>query len=144
MGAKSPTLTIRWLQTTPVELCARNQPGTRHRGAFCFLTWNPKRQFTRRSYSQFSNLPAPAPAIARLLENIEGLVKGWSVSSVELWRHLAAHFTLSGVQGTVRMAMAALDVVAPDALAIVAGVPLAHFLGGDIKPVRAHNSCGRG
>ena len=42
------------------------------------------------------------------------------------------------------MAMAGLDVAAWDAMAIAAGVPLARFLGGDLKPIPAYNSCGLG
>ena len=66
----------------------------------------------------------------------------------QLWGKLAQRFTLIGVQGIVRMAMAGLDVAAWDALAIAAGVPLATLLdanrGAKPQPVPAYNSCGLG
>ena len=57
---------------------------------------------------------------------------------------LAKRFRLIGVQGIVRMAMAACDVACWDALAIAANVPLATYLGGAPKPIPAYNSCGLG
>jgi mandelate racemase len=96
-----------------------------------------------RSYL-FCYLPAAAPAIASLLSEVERTVKGNRVAPAELWNTLYKRFTLIGVQGIVRMAMAALDVAAWDALAIAAGMPLVEYLGGSRKPVRAYNSCGLG
>jgi mandelate racemase len=147
MNAKSPTLTIRRVQTTPVLVPMTYALGTSRArvtaAPLLLVDLETEQGVTGRSYL-FCYLPAAAPAIAKLLEHIEGVVKGQPVSPVELWRKLATQFTLIGVQGIVRMAMAALDVAAWDALAIAAGVPLARFLGGDLKPVRAYNSCGLG
>ena len=53
------------------------------------------------------------------------------------WEPAAAAFRAIGVQGIVRMAMAGFDVARWDAPAIAAGVPLARFVGGGAKPVRA-------
>lgn len=147
MNGKFPTLTIRRLQTTPVLVPMNYALGTSRArvtaAPLLLVDLETEEGITGRSYL-FCYLPAAAPAIARILEHIEGVVKGQPVTPVELWRKLATQFTLIGVQGIVRMAMAALDVAAWDALAIAAGVPLARFLGGDIKPVRAYNSCGLG
>jgi mandelate racemase len=71
-------------------------------------------------------------------------VKGDPVAPVELGSKLAKRFTLIGVQGIVRMAMAGLDIAAWDALAIAAGLPLARLLGGQPKRIPAYNSCGLG
>ena len=140
-------LTIRRLQTTPVLVPMTYALGTSRArvtaAPLLLVDLETEQGVTGRSFL-FCYLPAAAPAIARLLEHIEGVVKGRPVSPVELWRNLATQFTLIGVQGIVRMAMAALDVAAWDALAIAAGMPLARFLGADIKPVRAYNSCGLG
>jgi len=147
MSDKSPALTIRCLQTTPVLVPMTYALGTSRvrviSAPLLLVDLETEQGVTGRSYL-FCYLPAAAPAIAKLLEHIEGVVKGQPVSPVELWRKLATQLTLIGVQGIVRMAMAALDVAAWDALAIAAGVPLARFLGGDLKPVRAYNSCGLG
>ncbi len=98
---------------------------------------------TGRSYL-FCYLPAAGPAIETLLAEVLRLVKGERVAPVELWAGLYKRFTLIGVQGIVRMAMAAFDVACWDALAIAAGQPLATYLGAAPQPVPAYNSCGLG
>lgn len=93
---------------------------------------------------QFCYLPAAAPAIAVLLEEVLRTVKGDRVEPAALWAKLAKRFVLIGVQGIVRMAMAMFDVAAWDAVAKAAGMPLASYLGGTPRPVPAYNSCGLG
>ncbi|MGH8703428.1 MAG: enolase C-terminal domain-like protein, partial [Burkholderiales bacterium] len=93
---------------------------------------------------QFCYLPAAAPAIAILLEEVLRSVKGDPVAPVELWAKLSKRFKLIGVQGIVRMAMATFDVACWDALARAAGMPLASYLGGAPRAVPAYNSCGLG
>jgi mandelate racemase len=98
---------------------------------------------TGRAYL-FCYLPAAAPAIEALLREVLNTVRGERVEPIELWAKLYKRFTLIGVQGIVRMAMAAFDVACWDALAIAAGKPLAAFLGAKPEPVQAYNSCGLG
>jgi mandelate racemase len=93
---------------------------------------------------QFCYLPAAAPAIAVLLEEVLRTVNGDRVEPVALWAKLAKRFVLIGVQGIVRMAMAMFDVAGWDALARAAGMPLASYLGGTPRAVPAYNSCGLG
>lgn len=102
-----------------------------------------KEGVTGHSYL-FCYLPAAAPAIATMLAEVLSTVKGDAVAPAELWAKLYRRFTLIGVQGIVRMAMAAFDVACWDALAIAAGRPLAAYLGAVPQPVRAYNSCGLG
>ena len=92
----------------------------------------------------FCYLRTAAPAVAKIIEEVETAVKGQPVAPFDLWRKLATHFALIGVQGVVRMAMAGLDIAAWDALAIAAGLPLARLVGGQPKPIPAYNSCGLG
>ncbi len=98
---------------------------------------------TGRTYV-FCYLRAAAPAIISLLGEVERIVKGDAVAPAELWAKLTRRFTLIGVQGIVRMAMAGFDTACWDALAIAAGVPLATFLGAELRPIPAYNSCGLG
>jgi mandelate racemase len=98
---------------------------------------------TGRAYL-FCYLPAAAAAIEALLREVLNTVRGERVEPLELWATLYKRFTLIGVQGIVRMAMAAFDVACWDALAIAAGKPLAAFLGAKPEPVPAYNSCGLG
>jgi mandelate racemase len=93
---------------------------------------------------QFCYLPAAAPAISIMLDEVSRTVKGDAVAPEDLWKKLTKRFTLIGVQGVVRMAMAMFDVACWDALAKAAGQPLATFLGALPRPIPAYNSCGLG
>lgn len=93
---------------------------------------------------QFCYLPAAAPAIVTLLEEVLRTVKGDRADPAALWEKLAKRFILIGVQGIVRMAMAMFDVACWDAVAKAAGMPLASFLGAAPRPIPAYNSCGLG
>ena len=147
MTVKATMLKIRRLQVTPVQVPMNYALGTSRAritsAPLLLIDLETEEGVTGRSYL-FCYLPAAASAVVTLLAHIEGLIQHHEVSPVELWRKLARHFTLVGVQGLVRMAMAGLDVAAWDAMAIAAGVPLARFLGGDLKPIPAYNSCGLG
>ncbi|HWQ38231.1 MAG TPA: enolase C-terminal domain-like protein [Burkholderiales bacterium] len=76
------------------------------------------------------------------LEGLAGLIKGDAVAPVALDAKLRARLTLFGTDGTVGLALSGIDMVAWDALAQAQGVPLVVLLGGEIRPVRAYNSCG--
>ncbi len=98
---------------------------------------------TGRSYL-FCYVPAAAPAIASLLAEVLRAVKGDTIAPLDLWAKLYKRFTLIGVQGIVRMAMAGFDTACWDALAIAAGKPLVSYLGAGPRPIPAYNSCGLG
>ena len=98
---------------------------------------------TGRTYL-FCYLAAVAPAIVSLLAEVERAVRGERIAPDALWALLSKRFRLIGVQGIVRMAMAAFDTACWDALAIAANMPLATYLGGSPRPVPAYNSCGLG
>jgi mandelate racemase len=92
----------------------------------------------------FCYLPAAAPAVRVMLDEVLRVTKGAAVAPVALWRSLTQRFALIGVQGIVRMAMSGFDVACWDALARAAGLPLAALLGAAPRPVPAYNSCGLG
>jgi mandelate racemase len=98
---------------------------------------------TGRAYL-FCYLRAAAPGIVSILGEIENLTRGKRVAPADFLDDLARRFTLIGVQGVVRMAMAGFDVACWDALACAADKPLADFLGAKRRPIRAYNSCGLG
>ena len=98
---------------------------------------------TGRTYL-FCYLAAAAPAIVSLLAEVERAVRGERIAPDALWALLSKRFRLIGVQGIVRMAMAAFDTACWDALAIAANMPLATYLGGSPRRVPAYNSCGLG
>ncbi|MGQ0524386.1 MAG: enolase C-terminal domain-like protein [Betaproteobacteria bacterium] len=144
---KTPRLTVRSLHATAVEVPMTYALGTSaetvRAAPLLLVDLQTEEGVTGHAYL-FCYVPAAAPAISILLSEVERAVKGHAVAPVELWARLHKRFTLLGVHGLVRMAVAALDIAAWDALAIAAGLPLAVYLGGTLKPIPAYNSCGLG
>ncbi len=141
------SLTIRALNATAVEVPMNHVLGTSRaaiRAApLLLIDLETEEGVTGRSYL-FCYMRGAAPAMAILVSEIESLVKGRAVEPEAIWADLARRFTLIGVQGIVRMAMAGLDVACWDALAIAAGKPLCTLLGGAPRALRAYNSNGLG
>jgi mandelate racemase len=96
-----------------------------------------------RSYL-FCYRDSGAKSIALILEEAAGLIQGQPVSPVDVAAFLARRYALLGVTGTVRMALAAIDIAAWDALAVAAQMPLAQFLGAGLRDIKAYNSDGLG
>jgi mandelate racemase len=147
MSAPVPALTIRKLDATGVEVPMTYALGTSRAritsAPLLLIDLLTEEGVTGHAYL-FCYTRAAAPAVAKIVEQVESAVKGDPVAPLDLWRKLATGFALIGVQGLVRMAMAGLDIAAWDALAIAAGLPLARLIGGRSKPVPAYNSCGLG
>ena len=142
-----PPLTVRAIRATPVEVPLNFVLGT-SQGALrevplLLVDVETEQGVTGRSWV-FCYLRAAAPAIISLLGEVERLTKGEPVDPAALWVKLARRFTLIGVQGIVRMALAGFDVACWDAAAVAAGQPLARLLGAEPKPIPAYNSCGLG
>ena len=140
-------LTLRAIRAVAVEVPMRYVLGTSaaavRSAPLLLVDVDTEEGVTGRTWL-FCYLPAAAPAIVSLLGEVERAVRGERVAPAVLWEQLARRFRLIGVQGIVRMAMAACDAACWDALAIAANVPLATYLGGTTKPIPAYNSCGLG
>jgi len=141
------SLIVRAVRGTPVEVPLNFVLGTSaavvRQAPLMLIDVETEQGITGRTWL-FCYLPATAPAVMSLLGEIERLTKGEAVDPDALWAKLARRFTLIGVQGIVRMAMAGFDTACWDALALAAGVPLATFLGAAPRPILAYNSCGLG
>src|SRR5580704_10769042 len=141
------TLTVRALRAVGVEVPMTYALGTSRatiaRAPLLLVDLDTEEGVTGRAYL-FCYLPAAAPAIAAMLEEVLAVTKGERVAPVDLWAKLARRFALIGVQGIVRMAMAGFDVACWDALAQAAGLPLARLLGAQPTRIPAYNSCGLG
>src|SRR5262245_26114590 len=142
-----PPLKVRALRGTPVEVPLNFVLGTSvdvvRRAPLMLVDLETEEGVTGRSYL-FCYLPAAVPAIKSLLEEVERLMKGKTITPSELWKNLARRFTLIGVQGIVRMTMSAFDAASWDALAVAARKPLASFIGATPRSIPAYNSCGLG
>jgi mandelate racemase len=144
---KLPELTVRNIRSVAVLVPMNYVLGTSAQAVreapLLLVDVETEEGVTGHAY-QFCYLPAAAPAIAILLDEVLRTVRGDRVQPAALWQKLAKRFTLIGVQGIVRMAMAMFDVACWDALAVAAKVPLVTLLGGRPGAVPAYNSNGLG
>ncbi len=142
-----PALTVRAIRATPVEVPLNFVLGTSQgavrQAPLLLIDLETEEGITGRAYL-FCYLRAAAPAIVSLLGEVERVAKGAAVNPADLWAKLTRRFTLIGVQGIVRMAMAGFDVACWDALAVAAKLPLARMLGAEPWAIPAYNSCGLG
>src|ERR1700730_13359741 len=127
MIAPAMHLTLRRLRTVGVEAPMTFALGTSRatitKAPLLLIDLETEEGLTGRAYL-FCYLPAAAPAIAKTLEEIAGVVEGDRLAPIDLWAKLSKRFALIGVQGIVRMAMAGFDVACWDALAQAARLPL--------------------
>jgi mandelate racemase len=147
MSSKLPGLTIRAVKATPVEIPLNFVLGTSRqalsRVPLMLIDVETEEGVTGRSYL-FCYLRAAQPGIASLTAEIDKITKGQRADPAGLAATLTKRFTLIGVQGIVRMALAGFDTALWDAIAIAAGVPLVEMLGAEARPILAYNSCGMG
>jgi mandelate racemase len=142
-----PLLTIRAIRSVGVEVPMTHVLGTSRgvitKAPLLLIDLETAEGVTGHAYL-WGYFPAAVAAIAKLLEEVERVVKSERVAPLDLWGKLSERFALIGVQGVVRMAMAGFDMAAWDALAQAADVPLATLLGSASRRIPAYNSCGLG
>jgi mandelate racemase len=80
--------------------------------------------------------------IVSCLESFAAMIKGDACAPYELDAKLRRQLKLLDTPGLVGIALSGIDMAAWDALAQAEGVPLVKLLGGQVRPVRAYNSCG--
>jgi mandelate racemase len=143
----APALTVRAVRAVGVEVPMTYALGTSAgkitTAALVLVDLDTEEGVTGRSYL-FCFSRDLVPAILRMIEAAAAVVAGDKLAPLALWDKLARRFKLIGVTGIVRMALAAIDVAAWDAVAIAAGLPLARLLGAAPRPIPAYNSCGLG
>ena len=146
-GHELKALTIRGVKTAPVLVPMNFALGTSAarvtEAPLLLIDLETEEGTTGRTYL-FCYRPSGARAIALLLEDAVGLIKGERVAPADIAAKLARRFALIGVTGAVRMALSGLDAAMWDALAKAAGLPLASLVGGSVRPIVAYNSCGLG
>ncbi len=147
MPVQEPSLTVRAVRAVPVKVPMTYTLGTSaaivREAPLLLVSLETEEGVTGHAW-QFCYTPAAAAAIAHMLEDAVSAIRGDRVVPAALWDKLAKRYTLIGVQGIVRMAMAMVDVACWDALAVAAGLPLTTYLGARPRPIPAYNSCGLG
>ncbi|MGH7093944.1 MAG: hypothetical protein ACREFB_10465, partial [Stellaceae bacterium] len=138
---------MRGIRATPVEVPLNFVLGTAsgifRQAPLLLVDVETEEGITGRSYL-FCYMPAVAAAVASLLGEVARISKGDTVEPEALWAKLMRRFTLIGVQGVVRMAVAGFDTACWDALGQAAQQPLCRLLGAEPRPIPAYNSCGLG
>lgn len=81
------------------------------------------------------------PTVA-MVDALAEMIQGDALVPLEIEAKLRKRLTLQDAFGTAGQAIAGIDMAVWDAYAKSLGVPLVRALGGDVKPVRAYNSCG--
>ena len=84
--------------------------------------------------------PVALDPLARLIANLDPLLRGECAAPASVERTLQRHFRLLGPQGLTGIAMAGIDMALWDARAKACGVPLVTLLGGEPKPIPAYAS----
>jgi len=94
-----------------------------------------------RSYV-FGYAPWTVKPIMGCLDALSEMIKGDALAPFDIEAKLRLRLRLLDTPGLVGIALAGIDMCAWDALAQAHAVPLVKLLGGQVKPVRAYNSCG--
>ena len=146
-SVKFPGLTVHHLRAVGVEVPITYALGTSRgritKAPLLLIDVETAEGVTGRAYL-WCYFRQAMPAIASILQAVEERTRGEAMVPDDLSAKLTERFALIGVQGIVRMAMAGFDVACWDALAVAAGVPLARYLGAELRRIPAYNSCGLG
>ena len=139
------SLKIRNIRARPVLAPFRRPPMSASGGipsaALVLIDLETDGGVTGRAYV-FGFAPWTLKPIVGCVEGLADMIKGDALAPLEIEAKLRKRLTLLDTPGLAGLALAGIDMAAWDAIAIANGVPLVKLLGGDLRPVRAYNSCG--
>jgi mandelate racemase len=90
----------------------------------------------------FAFMPSMLKPTIQCIEALNEIIKGDQLAPLAIDAKLRKRFTLLDTHGILGQALAGVDMAAWDALARSQEMPLARTLGGELRPIRAYNSCG--
>jgi mandelate racemase len=138
-------LTVRAIKATPVVVPLRRPvyaaTGNIPRAPLVLVDLETCEGVTGCAYVMAYSTMALRPLI-QLIENMTELIEGDPVSPYEIEAKLRKRLVLVGATGLTGIGLAAIDMCAWDAAAKAANLTLVELLGGQVKAVRAYNSCG--
>jgi mandelate racemase len=138
-------LTIRDIRARPVMVPLRrplvSASGAIPTAPLVLLDLETDQGVSGRSYLM-AFMPGMLKPIVACIEAVRDLVKGDLLAPLSIDQKVRKHFTLFDTPGVVGLAIAGVDMCAWDALARAHELPLVRLLGGQVRPVRAYNSCG--
>lgn len=137
--------TIRSIRARPIQVPFKRPPisasGALPHAALVLVDLETEEGLTGRSYL-FGFAPWALKPILGCLDAMRDMLKGDAVAPFEIEAKLRKRLTLLDTPGLIGLALAGVDMCAWDVLAQAASLPLARLLGGELKPIRAYNSCG--
>jgi mandelate racemase len=138
-------LKIRSIRARPVLVPFKRPPMSASGGipsaALVLIDLETDGGVTGRGYV-FGFAPWTLKPIVGCVDGLADLIKGDALAPLEIEAKLRKRLTLLDTPGLTGLALAGIDMAAWDALAIASGMPLVQLLGGQVRPVRAYNSCG--
>ncbi|HYL18922.1 MAG TPA: enolase C-terminal domain-like protein [Burkholderiales bacterium] len=141
----APGLKIRNIRARPVLVPFKRPPMSASGGipsaALVLIDLETDGGVTGRAYV-FGFAPWTLKPIVGCVEGLADMIKGDALAPLEIEAKLRKRLTLLDTPGLTGLALAGIDMAAWDALAIANGLPLVKLLGGEVRPVRAYNSCG--
>ena len=143
----SPQLRARGLNARIVRVPMRRPLGTAAatitHAVLLLIDLETHEGVTGRTYL-FCYDAAAARALVLLINEAFAAIVDRPIVPIAIAAALAARFRLIGHDGLIAMATSGIDVACWDSLARAAEMPLARFLGADVRPIRAYNSTGLG
>ena len=138
-------LTVRAIKATPVVVPLKRPvaaaTGNIPRAPLVLVDLETSEGITGRAYVLAYSMMALLP-LTQIIDSMNELLEGDPVSPYEIEAKLRKRLILVGASGLTVIGLAAIDMCAWDAAAKAANLPLVQLLGGQVKAVRAYNSCG--
>ena len=138
-------LTIRSIRAravlAPLKRPPRSASGEIPNAALVLIDIETNEGITGSSYL-FAFMRSMLKPTVSMVEALAEMINGDRVTPFEIDAKLRKRMTLQDSHGIAGQVIAGIDMAAWDAYAKGLGVPLVRALGGEVKPVRAYNSCG--
>lgn len=138
-------LTLRSLSAVPVSVPLKRPLATSVQAfrsvPLLLVDLHTEEGVVGRAYA-FCYTDSIAKSLKIIVDDLSSALAKKRVAPLEISKAVARHFKLTGLTGPLLMAASAVDVAAWDALSIANEMPLAEYLGAELRPMPAYNSCG--
>lgn len=139
------TLTVKSIRARAVMAPMKRPPasasGSIPGAALVLIDIETGEGITGRAYV-FTFLESMLKPTVQVIEALGAMIKGDPLAPLEIEAKLRKRFAIQDSHGIVGQAIAGIDMAAWDAHARALNLPLVAALGGQVRPVRAYNSCG--
>ena len=139
------TLTIKNIRAraiqAPLKRPPRSASGEIPNAALVLLDIETNQGITGSSYL-FAFMRSMLKPTVAMVEAMAEMINGDPLVPFEIEAKLRKRMTLQDSHGIAGQVIAGIDMAGWDACSKALGVPLVRALGGEVKPVRAYNSCG--